>query len=490
MLHRFFLFAFLFGSTLLAPAVTFRDFSGVCQGGDSSLKLPYWDTLAGWNRIDIAWNAAEPVEGQYNEAYLKKVYSSIRKNLDRGVKMLPMLGYAPGWASRDGEYVFTCGDSRKFYNKLGGNEYRLREFKKEKNGGWVPRTDKAGNPIDKTVRNPRIPLAPENIAKWQAFIRRVVSDLRAEPYRLEYFQIWNEAHPKSGFYDGEMQEYLKNIHLPAAEAIRDLGGKVVYGGYPCCGAVDALARDLTKAKAWNSLDVIDIHYFPEWCMDYLRRKAAENGNPGIGVWQTEIVFHRNYYAVAQIYPNVLYRGLTHNWKNIDRYKLFFFAFGSPDDPKAYGYGKCLLAGTTLTPHGKALETLADIFGSEELAAYDRIVSIPKLDFANKGDRISGFRFGNKILVAVNFDAKTRENQEKEGLEVLKLTFPGLKTEQVNSAVRIGVFGERRDLAVQTLPDGVTLEVPLAEEESNRYSDKFLNEKSLRRPAFYTLLELK
>ncbi len=472
----------LFGS-VIASAVTFRDFSGACQGGGDG-------TLVGWNRIDISWVSAEPEAGRYDEAYLNKIYLDIRKNLEQGVKVLPMIGYAPGWASRGGEYVFTRGDSRRVYTKLAGNEYLMRELIRNKKGKWIPKTGKDGKNIETRVRSPQIPLAPENIEKWQAFVRRVVSDLRKKPYNLEYFQIWNEAHPASGFYNGELREYLTNVHLPAARAIRELGGKVVYGGFPCCGTVDHLARELTETDAWKSLDVIDIHYFPEWCMEYLRDQAAKNGRPDIGVWQTEIIFHNNYYAVAQIYPNVLYWGLTHDWRYADRYKLFFFAYGSPDDPKAYGYGKCLVSGKELSPHGRALKTLVDLFGDDQLTAYDRIVSRPKLEFANRGDRIAGFRFGNKILVAVNLDSGTREQQENEKIETMRLAFPGIKRDSVIRATRIGIFGERRPLVLRNASTGVTVEVPLLEEADNRYADKLLKEKSLRRPVFYTLLELK
>ena len=176
----------LFGS-VIASAVTFRDFSGACQGGGDG-------TLVGWNRIDISWVSAEPEAGRYDEAYLNKIYLDIRKNLEQGVKVLPMIGYAPGWASRGGEYGFTRGDSRRVYTKLAGNEYLMRELIRNKKGKWIPKTGKDGKNIETRVRSPQIPLAPENIEKWQAFVRRVVSDLRKKPYNLEYFQIWNEAH--------------------------------------------------------------------------------------------------------------------------------------------------------------------------------------------------------------------------------------------------------------------------------------------------------
>lgn len=472
-----------------APAATFQDFSGACQGG--APESPYWNHLVGWNRFDITWSSAEPEEGKYNETYLKKMYGKMRQNIEHGIKVLPVLAYAPGWASIRGEYVFEQGNERKVYTPAGENDYRLKEFRKSKEGVWELQAGKDGK-TEKTVKNPRIPLAPENIAKWQAFVRRVVSDLRQPPYNVEYFQIWNEAHPKSGFYNGALDEYVRNIHLPAAEEIRKLGGKVVYGGFPSCGTVDKLAAVLTECKAWDSLDVIDIHYLPEWCMEYLRKKAAENGRPDMGVWQTEIIFHRKYYAVGQIYPTVLYWGLTHGWNDPDRYKLMIFAFGSPDDPKAYGYAKCMTAGRALTPHGKALETLAGIFGKEEIEPYSHVKSEPQLEFAIKGNRIAAFRTGNRILVAAIFDGKTLAEQEKQNLETLRLSLPEINPDSVKSVARVGVFGERQDIYRSCKPadGGIEVEVPLREDPENRYADKFFQEDSLRRPVVYTLIELK
>ena len=73
---------------------------------------------------------------------------------------------------------------------------------------------------------------------------------------------------------------------------------------------------------------------------------------------------------------------------------------------------------------------------------------------------------------------------------MRLAFPGIKRDSVIRATRIGIFGERRPLVLRNASTGVTVEVPLLEEADNRYADKLLKEKSLRRPVFYTLLELK
>ena len=81
---------------------------------------------------------------------------------------------------------------------------------------------------------------------------------------------WNEAHPVSGFWEGDLDSYMTRVHLPAARIIRELGGKVVYGGWPCCGSLKELTTLLDKHDAWSTMDVVDVHYFglnafePSW----------------------------------------------------------------------------------------------------------------------------------------------------------------------------------------------------------------------------------
>ncbi len=477
---KFIILIAVFCLTLGAVEVRFRDFSGACQGGNLTTDL--WQNSLGWNRIDISWAAAEPEQGKWNEAYLKKMYATIKRNLDANIKFLPCLAYAPGWAAIKGEHIFQTSNKRKVYTPADKpGIYRVVEFKKEKDE-WI-------QVKESEAKNPKIPLDPAHYENWKNFIRKVATDLSQEPYNLEYFQIWNEAHPGSGFYDAPMDEYMQNIHTPAAEVIHGLGRKVVYGGFPVCGSVDQLVRLITKHKAWNTIDVLDIHYFPEWCMDYLRRHAAENGRPDMGVWQTEIVFHRKYYAVGTIYPTVLYWGLSNNWDYVDRYKLFFFALGSPNDPKVYGFGKNLMAGNNLTPHGQALKTLGDIFKDHPLAAYPEVKSTPELKFQLRDDRIAALKFGNQILVASVFTGKTLEEHEKQNLEMIKLEFPGLKS--VQKAERVGVFGETLDITGNLKLDGkgVSIEVPLKESAEGRFNYMIEEGENLRRPVFYLLLTL-
>ena len=229
-------------------------------------------------------------------------------------------------------------------------------------------------------------------------------------------------------------------------------------------------------------------------MDYLRRAAARNGRPEMGVWQTEVGFHRNYHYVATFYPTVLYWALTHNRNDPDRYKVFYFALGSPDAPAAYGYGKNLMAGRQLTPHGKALETLGGLFGDAEIAPYSSFSTTPELKFAMRDSRISGFIAGKRIIVCPVFDSRKLKEFETRNTAFLSIRFPELPRGRIAAARRVGIFGETLDLtgALRSEAAGVSLQVPMTEAESGNHTDKFLPpEKSAgRRPAFYVVLDLK
>lgn len=462
------------------PKITFRDFSGVCQG--NGVEKMFSKNAVGWNRLDINWASAEPEPGKYDEKYLKRIYSGIRQNLKNGIRVLPMLGYAPGWASVQKEYVFEQNGRRSVYVSLGeSSRFRLVQFKKRKNQ-WVQERESI-------VRNPRIPLSGEGCKAWRMFVRRIVSDLSKEPYRLEYFQVWNEAHPGSGFYNGSLDEYMRNIHLPAAEEIKALGGKIVYGGFPCCGTVDGLAKLLTRNGAWKTLDVIDIHYFPEWCMDYLRRQGEANGRPDLGVWQTEVGFHRKYDYVPIVYPALLYWGLTHDWNYADRYKVFYFAAGSPDDPKAYGYAKCLFAGKNPTPHGLALETLASFFAGHAIEPYAPVVSFPKLEFNLKNSRIFALKAGKKIVVCIFLNQKTMNEYASKKLAAIRLNLPELSLETIAKAERVSAYGTKEELVLEKSSAGVSLAVPLRKTDDKAHP-MLKTWKDWTGNAFYVVFELK
>lgn len=464
------------------PETRFRDFSGTCQAGSFD---QLWDNSIGWNRLDITWSECEPEPGQWNDKYYQKMLEKIKNNLDHGIKMLPVLAYAPGWAASNEKQSIGNGKQRIEYvptEKKG--LYKKTTFKKEKDA-WVEKPEK-------DVINPKIALSPEGTDGWRRFVAKVTADLRKPPYNIDYFQVWNEAHPNSGFWDSSLDIYIQQIHIPAAREIHKLGGKVVYGGWPCCGTVDGLVKLLDKHKAWDTIDIVDIHYFGENWMDFLLRAAHQRGFNQMGVWQTEIIFHSKYYAVATTYPTVLYWGLTNNWNYVDRYKLFFFAYGSPDAPKAYGYGKCLLAGKNLTPHGQALQTLGKIFGNEPITAYPQIKSQPEMKFNLTGSRLMAFKCGKKIIVSIVIDKKIKEDIEKKTTPNIRLSIPGITPDKIAKVERIGVFGETLDLttALELSGKDSFINIPVKESEDGRYSHPMLKQENAIRPALYTIFYLK
>ncbi|MBN2641783.1 MAG: hypothetical protein JXR78_09030 [Victivallales bacterium] len=464
--------------------IKFKDASGACQGG-SYHQL--WETTISWNRFDINWVHCEPEEGKWNDKYYNRVLDRIKKNIELNIKVLPVLAYAPGWASATGKHIHQTKNKRFEYTSLGNGNYRKIEYKREKNEFVQVQ--------EREIKSPRIPLNPQKLQAWRNFIAKVVADLSQPPYNIEYFQIWNEAHPNSGYWDGNMDTYIQQIHIPASEEIRKLGRKVVYGGYPVCGTVGHLVNLLDKHNAWKTIDILSTHYYSVQWMEYLRRNADKRGHKNMGIWQTEVGFHSNYYYVPQIYPVFIHWGLSNNWNYIDRYKFFFFAYGSPNDPKAYGYGKCLLKGNKLTPHGQALKILAELFANSNISVYENVKTNPELKFNFNGSRMVAFKSGSKIIVSIGFENKHRavlhENQKYD----IDITLPELPIGKISHIERIGAFGNATNITSSATKNNeykTSVTVSTKRDNSiNSYSNLHLkHDENPVEPTFYVVFHIK
>lgn len=464
-----------------AGELRFRDFSGVCQAGSPDGEL--WTDAIGWNRFDFNWSKLEPRPGEWNETEFKRLCDRVLSLRQRGFNVLPVLAYCPSWAVTTGTVEYIDGNRKKVFVPQGNNLYQVTSYKKSTGGEWEK--DK----VKENVANPRLPIRPDQIVQWEKFVRKVVTKLHSPPYELQYFQVWNEASPKSGFWNGNLDDYIKNIHLPAAAAIRALGGKVVYGGWPDCEKVDGLVTLLDSQDAWKSIDVIDVHYYSFHDMARLYKTAVKRGFPQLAVWQTEIGFHSKYYYIPSFYPPTLHWALTTFPDRTDAVKVFFFAYGSPANPQAYGYGKCLQTGGKLSPHGQALKVLGNLFGNDPIKIFSafecRTAELEKLSMPS----FFGFTAGNRIIISIHLKKDHHPSTASQGnLEHLEMIFPKLRTEDVLRIERIGVFGETRILP---LPPGPTvrINVPLREEVQGLYT-AVVPPPDYRRPVMYLVLYLK
>jgi len=340
-----------------------------------------------------------------------------------------------------------------------------------------------------------------------------VSYLRQPPFNVEYFQIWNEAHPESGFYNGGYETYFTRLHNPAAKIIKELGGKVVYGGWPCGGSLDEYIAELDRYNAWKNLDVIDVHYFPVSAWEVLYKAAKTRGYGNIGIWQTEVAFTGNFSFVPNTYPRFMRWALEHGLTDDpDRYKLFFFGYWSPDDPKAYGYGMSLKSGEKLSGHGVALKTFGDLMKGRNMKNFDAFKTEPdtgtkvnlKFYLDERLSSIEGFEFDDHIVLAVhlseNNDARLMTEWAKgmntlhldAGDPTLSVVLPGLKKENIGECFRVSMAGERLPLTVEPANEkkpenGISLDVAIREPE-NSLARKYCDKASVK--TFYILINKK
>ena len=282
--------------------LTLRSATGICQAGPE--QMARFADAAGWERHDLSWSAFEPRHGDYQDAYLERFARQVAAYRLQGQTVLPMLGFGVDWAA-DAEATYAVDAQRRITtHRRPDGQITLQDSRRAADGTWAAGPAQVVRDLDK------LPIGADHVADWTAAVRRMVTRLMASDCRCRYFQIWNEAHPDSGFWHGDMATcHMQRIHLPAAQAIHALGGLVVYGGWPCCGSPESLIELLDRSDAWSSIDVIDVHYFPVVTMRLLL-DAAEKRGRHIGVWQTaggDRLHHRAHLHRQRLSPLLLLR---------------------------------------------------------------------------------------------------------------------------------------------------------------------------------------
>jgi len=490
-------------STWSGPS--FRAFSGVCQGNPSG---PLWQDALSWDRWDLPWSSCEPAQHKWDRSYLVNRGKKVRAYRARNAHLLPTLDYNASWSWDRSERTYSCGPWRDTTNGDTRWQVRPREdgkfevtvFKRDAKGDW--KQDKQST----SDGGGFWPLAAEHVQDWEAYVRRVVTFLRRSRYKVEYFQIWNEAHPLSGFWAGDMDVYMQRVHLPAAKIIRELGGKVVYGGWPCCGTLGEFVSLLDKHKAWDGIDVLDVHYFPLSSWQYLYDAARERGYRDKAIWQTEIAFTDDPGFVGNSYPRFLHWALTHDWNRPDKYKLFFFAYWSPDDPKAYGYHRTYYSGKELSHHGVSVQTLGDLLAGRGLRVYGPVVSSPplKAEIDERLSSLEAFSVKNRTVVAVHLSENntasilTDWNDSLDSMHLnhgepgITLTLPRITPAQVAKIERCDIANQRLDLTEAARPgtngQGLTVPVPIRDVAESPARD--WNKKASKARTFYVVFRLR
>lgn len=477
---------------------SFREFSGVNGGGPEGQLIGKAIT---WDRAEIAWSILEPEEGKWNQQPLDELGKRVLAYKAKGANFLPILDYSALWAIDKSAREYSYGNSRWQMRPAADGKVTVIVSTRQADGSWKEASREESPGGDKW------PIAANRVGNWENYVRRVVGFLRRAPYNVEYFQIWNEAHPISSFWVGDMDSYMRRIHLPAAKIIREMGGKVVYGGWPVSGPLSEYVALLDKHNAWKSLDVLDVHYFPTSAFQYLRDAAAKRGYRNLPIWQTEFAFTDDPGFVGNTYPRMLHWALTHGWNRRDQYKAFFFAFWSPDDARAYGHGRTFLSGGNLSPHGQSLQTLSNLLEGANLRSYADVETAPRLR-PEIDERLSGietFQVANRIVAAVhlapNNTAKmfTDWNSTLNSFHLdfaeqpdLTLTLPRINLSRVVSVERVDAAGNRLNLIAKLKAAGnfrgCSVAAPVREDEKSPV--KAWNEKTAQAQTFYVVFTLR
>jgi hypothetical protein len=368
----------------------FRNFNGLNQGPDQDLV-----GKMAWNRFDFSWGRIEPAKGQINQDALNDLKRRVLTAKSNGITILPVLDYSAGWAANRTGYTYQ-------YNGLTYEVGPVISEHDDKLTRQVVTKDANGQIVSTETKDFRMGnTPPENVEDWKNYVKLIVSTFSAAPYNLDYFQVWNEAYPTSGFWYGGVDQFMDLIHLPAASIIHDYGKKVVYGGWICGAPIDEFIDLLDRKHAWNSADVYDVHYMPLEAMDKLYEAAVKRGIPHPAVWQTELGFSLNDKFVADTYPRAFYWALERQATNQpDQFKLFYFANWAPNDPAAYGYNRSLHSGNSLSTKGKTLDELFNLLGGDKVKTYDDFSTSPSLkpEINENLSSAEGFKVDDKRIV--------------------------------------------------------------------------------------------
>jgi len=440
-------------SAQIWPGPNFREFSGVCQSGaDNAL----FQSEISWNRREVEWRALEPSRGVWNQARLDAIGEEVLALQAQGVSHLPILAYMTDWAADKSARQWTVGIE-----------------------SWIMTPNDDGSMTEDYYRNNSLvssrvlrefsKFPPVIVADWTNYVTRVVNFLHPAPYNVQYFNVWNEAYYRpNGFWHGSLDDYMQRIHLPAAEVIHAAGAKVVYGGWPDIGSLQELISLLDRNNAWSTIDVLDFHYLGTNAFQTLRSAADLRGYSNMAIWQTEVGFDADKPWVARSYPRRLYWALGNNWEQ-DKYKVFYFANWSPNDPMAYGYNRCLYSGSALSHHGQCLTNLAALLGgSNPLSRFTGVTSVPELSpQIIIESALFAFQVSNTIVLTVHLSAP-----DYEGFPNISFNLP-LPISEILKAERVDLTGTTLDLTCQLVANGDTtqlLGVPVKDAEGTSARD--------------------
>jgi hypothetical protein len=213
---------------------------------------------------------------------------------------------------------------------------------------------------------------PKDINAWQGYVDAVVKRYSGAPFYVKHFQIWNEAAgaissgPQTPFWHGPAgpggiyttakEDYVNQVHIPAARIIRRYGGLVVYGGWPCESSPGTYIDWLEYRSPTNGynnmldwIDYLDMHYYNVADLKGLYEKYSSYGQIK-GIWQTEVgdayMTDTNY--IANYFFKFAIFALEHSWNDANKFvSMVYHYWGAEEyhlsiDYKLHASGQSLM----------------------------------------------------------------------------------------------------------------------------------------------------
>lgn len=160
-------------------------------------------------RCSLGWDDYEPVQGQYDFAWLKE-FVQLAARYD--IKLRPYIGYTPRWAG-------------------------------------APGTD------DQDWNNP-----PRDYRIWHQFVYNLAYTLRDHPNVLSY-EIYNEQNARL-WWDGSIEQYKETLrHAALAIRAADSDAQVILGGFVF--ADDHWLNSILRGGYARYYDITPFHAYPE-----------------------------------------------------------------------------------------------------------------------------------------------------------------------------------------------------------------------------------
>jgi hypothetical protein len=440
-----------------SDAASFKNFSGVNHGGSNG---PLWDHSLGWMRQGYNWEGVEPTQGTWNtiDGSMITDYQAVDGNV------LPVLCYSGTYAwkgAQTWEVVDHFDSSYKYkYTYVSGDQFTKETFKKNIFGDWVSQG------TETVTGSSYFPITAENVTYWQDYVTKIVSALHASPYNVQYFQIWNEMLPGYGFWMGNTDQYFQRIHFPAATIIHNLGGKVVHNGTSDYNSVISWLDDY---NAWDSIDVVDLHYVSLSAFDSVYSQMVSRGYGDKGLWQTEWGYSFvDDGAVANSYPRFMYWALQHGLSsNPDKFKMFWFQWNDPEVAGQAQYGTLYYAdGTKMYNHGKSLLTVGKLLDGDGIAVYPNVTTNLSYSTCNLNEAaasVEGFSVEDRIVVAVHLPTSAVASTSS-----VQITIPNVTAAQAGRVFRYDQSGYRTDItsSAQISGGNLVVTVPTADSTSS------------------------